>query len=316
MKYPLVSVIIPFMNEEKLLEESINSVLYQDYPNIELLLVDDGSTDNSSSIAKRYASEQPSKIYYFHHDQHKNFGVSATRNLGINKANGEYIAFLDADDYFMPGKISEQVGYFLKYPEISMAAEASVYWYDWMDSDLSNRKVLVGSENDKVIHPPQLMLDLYPLSKGTSPCPCSLMVKKSLMEKIGGFEANFNKEYQLYEDQAILAKIYLTEKVYISSNANNYYRQRPESIVQQAKANGNYHRVRKFFFLWLDDYLDQKNVSDKRIKSLLKENLLRYRWPIFYKIKTMTFKRFLRSVKFKYKNIVLSRSTESFDNQE
>jgi len=303
MKNPLVSVIIPFMNEEKLLEESIHSVLNQDYPNIEVLLVDDGSTDNSPDIAKKYVVDYPSKIYYYTHEQHRNLGVSATRNLGITKAKGDYIAFLDADDYFLPSKISEQVSYFIKYPEISMAAEASIYWYDWMDGDHQNQMIKVGSENDKVIEPPQLMLDLYPLAKGNAPCPCSLMVRKGLMEKIGGFEASFNKEYQLYEDQALLAKIYLTEKVYISSNANNLYRQRPDSIVYKAQSHGNYHRVRVFFLLWLKNFLDEKKVSDKRIRHLLNKNLAQNRWPIYYKLKTMTPKKILRSILFKFKSI-------------
>jgi len=296
---PLVTVIIPFMNEESLLEESIKSVLDQDYPTIEILLVDDGSTDNSTGIAKNYAANYPSKIYYLNHENHKNLGVSATRNLGLKKAKGDYIAFLDADDYFLPNKISEQVGYFLKYPDISMAAEASIYWYDWMEGGLSNRKIEVGGRNDKVIDPPQLMLDLYPLSTGNAPCPCSLMVKKELMAKIGGFEANFDKEYQLYEDQALLAKIYLTEKVYVSSSANNLYRQRPDSIVHQSQAQGSYHRVRKFFLLWLENYLKEMKVSDGRITGLLKQNLLQYRWPTYYKLKSMTFNRLIRNIKFK-----------------
>jgi len=299
MENPLVSVIIPFMNEEKFLEESVKSVLLQDYPNIEVILVDDGSTDNSSRIAKKIAAENSSKIYYYNHAQHKNLGVSATRNRGIKMAKGDYISFLDADDYFLPNKISEQVGYFLKYPEISMAAEASIYWYDWMEGNHVNQTIKVGSQNDKVIDPPQLMLDLYPLSSGAAPCPCSLMVRKSLMEKIGGFEANFNKEYQLYEDQAILAKIYLKEKVYVSSSANNLYRQRPESIVYQSKEKGTYHRVRKFFLLWLENYLQQNNVSDKRIMNLVSKNLIRYRWPLYHKVKSMNFKQLLSSVKTK-----------------
>src|SRR6478672_466011 len=106
---PLVSSIIIFFNAEKFFEEAIESVLAQTYGNWELILADDGSTDGSTAIALRYAQQYPEKIRYVEHEGHQNCGMSATRNLGICHAKGEYIAFLDADDVWFPYKLEQQV---------------------------------------------------------------------------------------------------------------------------------------------------------------------------------------------------------------
>src|SRR5438105_1562536 len=99
---PLVSAITIFLNEEKFLQEAIASVFAQTYDNWELLLVDDGSTDASTEIALRYAKQYPEKVRYVEHRGHQNRGMSAARNLGIRNAKGQYIAFLDADDVWLP----------------------------------------------------------------------------------------------------------------------------------------------------------------------------------------------------------------------
>src|ERR687889_2435319 len=92
---PLVSSIIIFLNRERFIQEAIESVFAQTYDNWELLLVDDGSTDGSTQIALRYAERYPEKVRYLEHPGHQNSGMSASRNLGIRYAKGEYIAFLD-----------------------------------------------------------------------------------------------------------------------------------------------------------------------------------------------------------------------------
>ncbi len=95
MNSPLISVIVPVYNTEKYLDQCIQSVLAQTYTNWELLLIDDGSTDSSGAICDRYA-EQDSRIRVFHKP---NGGVSSARNLGLDNARGEWISFVDADDW-------------------------------------------------------------------------------------------------------------------------------------------------------------------------------------------------------------------------
>src|SRR5216684_3354263 len=102
MNRPLTSVIMIFLNAEKFIQEAIESVFAQGYDSWELLLVDDGSTDSSTVLALRYAEQYPVKVRYIEHEGHQNRGMSASRNLGIRHAQGEYLAFLDADDVWLP----------------------------------------------------------------------------------------------------------------------------------------------------------------------------------------------------------------------
>ena len=92
----VVSVIIPMYNKEKNIARTIDSVLAQDYPWWELVVVDDGSSDGSVSVVERY---EDARIRLF---RKENGGVSAARNYGVQKATGEYVVYLDADDSLMP----------------------------------------------------------------------------------------------------------------------------------------------------------------------------------------------------------------------
>lgn len=103
MRPPLVSIIIPIYNAEKYLDATVQSAFNQTWKNIEILLVDDGSTDNSLTIAKKYECTSI-KVYV----QNRN-GAASARNKGISKANGEFLQFLDADDLLAPDKISRQL---------------------------------------------------------------------------------------------------------------------------------------------------------------------------------------------------------------
>jgi len=112
--YPLVSVVIIAYNEERYLSDAIESVLNQTYPSIEVIVVDDGSKDNTLTIARRY--EPSIKVI----SQKNSGGCSSPRNTGARAARGKYIAFLDADDIIIPEKIALQVQAFKQNPTIGM----------------------------------------------------------------------------------------------------------------------------------------------------------------------------------------------------
>jgi GT2 family glycosyltransferase len=107
---PLVSVIIPVYNGERFLAEALHSVLSQDYQPIEVIVVDDGSTDRSSEIIHSFEGIRTIR--------QANQGVGAARNAGIEVAQGEFITFLDQDDTWTPDKLSVQIGYLLKHPAV------------------------------------------------------------------------------------------------------------------------------------------------------------------------------------------------------
>ncbi len=110
MKRGLVSVITPVYNGEIFLDRSIKSVLAQSYTNWELILIDDGSEDNSIQVIKSYADDARIKLV----KNENNFGIPTTRNKGIAQAKGEYIALLDQDDEWLPEKLEKQVNEFEK----------------------------------------------------------------------------------------------------------------------------------------------------------------------------------------------------------
>jgi len=128
---PRVSVVMPVCNAAAFLEEAVRSVLEQTYGSWELLLIDDGSTDGSRALAERFAAEHPARIRCLHHPNNENRGASATRNLGISHARGEYLALLDADDVWLPGKLEKQVVFLDLHPEVAAVGS----WYQEVNID-------------------------------------------------------------------------------------------------------------------------------------------------------------------------------------
>lgn len=116
---PLVSIIISTYNRSRLLPEAIESVLAQTYPSVELIVVDDGSTDDTPAVAARYGS----RIHYI---RQKNAGVSIARNRGFSASQGEFVGFLDDDDVYFKDKVALQVAALLEHPE-SPAANCNFY---------------------------------------------------------------------------------------------------------------------------------------------------------------------------------------------
>jgi len=110
MKRPLVSVIIPVYNGARFIAEAIESVCAQNYDPMEIIVVDDGSIDETSSIVQSFKD-----VRYI---RQKNQGVAVARNTGIENSRGELIAFLDADDYWAPNKLGIQVNCLLKHPHV------------------------------------------------------------------------------------------------------------------------------------------------------------------------------------------------------
>lgn len=284
----LVSSIIIFFNAEKFFEEAIESVLTQIYDNWELILADDGSTDGSTAIALRYAQQYPEKIRYVEHEGHKNCGMSATRNLGIRHAKGEYIAFLDADDVWFPYKLEQQVEIMKSQPEAAMVYGKSEYWRSWT----GNPEDLQGDyipdayvQADKLYHPPTLLTLCYPLGSATPPPPSNILLRREAIERLGGFEAGFQGIYQLYEDQAFFAKLYLNFSVFVASNCWEKYRLHPDSCGSVVNKAGKYHKVRRFFLSWLEQYLSQQEVKDIQVWQALKKASFPYRHPVLSKLK-------------------------------
>jgi glycosyltransferase involved in cell wall biosynthesis len=284
---PLVSAIVIFLNAgTTFFKEAIASIFAQTYENWELLLVDDGSTDESSEIAKFYAQTYPDKVRYLEHDKHQNCGMSASRNLGIRHAKGEYIALLDADDLWLPKKLEKQVSLLETHSEAAMVYSSTWMWFSWTgnpDDAKFDRGRTLGVEPDTLIAPPYL-LKLFLLDKAETPGTCSVLMRRQLLETVGGFEESFRG---MYEDQAFFSKVCLQAPVFIESGCWDRYRQHAKGSCYIARSQGEYdpfqpNAAHLRFLNWLEQYLLEQNVKDREILQALYRALLPYRNPQLY----------------------------------
>jgi len=281
---PLVSVITAVYNQENFLKETIECVINQTFRDWEYILVDDGSSDKSGQIAKEYAKNHPGKIIYLEHENHVNKGVSATRNLGLQEAQGEYIALIDGDDLWGPEKLQRQVKIFQENPQVGLVCESSYYWKNGSDKVVDSVKKPVGVPGNRIYNQPELVLKLHPLGKGEAPCVGGIIMKTSVIKALGGFEKSFVGKNSLYEDQAFLIKIYLTEPVFVSSDCNNIYRLHHESAMHSIIAQGHALQGRHFFLKWLSAYLTDQQIQNRAVHTLLKKAFWPYKYPPLFKV--------------------------------
>jgi glycosyltransferase involved in cell wall biosynthesis len=274
----LVSIIIIFFNAERFIHEAIASVFAQTYQEWELLLVDDGSTDASTRIALDYAEQHTEKVRYVEHADHQNRGMSASRNLGVRHATGEYVAFLDADDVWFPHKLEEQVAVMAAQPEAAMVYGASQYWHSWtknaQDNDCDYIPAL-GVAPNTLVHSP-LLLTLALESKAPTPCPSDILLRREIVSRVGGFEEEFNG---MFEDQAFLAKVYLHAPVFVAGNCWDRYRQHENSCVAVVTGTGQRYRTGLFYLEWLEKYLRGEGIDDRDVWEALRTKKRRYRYP-------------------------------------
>jgi glycosyltransferase involved in cell wall biosynthesis len=171
MNFPLVSVIIPVFNSEKTIQRAIDSVLNQTYPNIEIIIIDDWCTDNTLSVVKAIQVEHPDKIHLFLNQ--KNLGPGGSRNQGIALAKGEFLAFLDSDDTWMPNKLELQMPKF-EDPDVGAV---TCLWTRFDDPS----KILGWNYSGNIF---DKLIDHATSTFHTN----SLVVRTEIMKKIGGFE--------------------------------------------------------------------------------------------------------------------------------
>lgn len=282
---PTVSVVLIFYDDERFLPEAVAGVFAQSYDDWELVLADDGSSDGSSAFARRVAAEHPDRVRYVDHPQHANRGPSATRNLGVRSSRGRYIAVLDSDDVWESNKLAEQVAILDAHPEVGLVVGTSRYWWSWSDEPAprADRLMPIGAPADRVHEPPTLALQLYPLGRGVAPCPSSWLLRRELVERIGGWEEHIRP---VYEDQGFLGKAYLETPIWVSSRCWDRYRRHPGQLVSATDAAG-YHTARREYLHWYEGHLRRTDVRDPEIWRALRRALWRYRHPRFAEARRM-----------------------------
>jgi glycosyltransferase involved in cell wall biosynthesis len=263
----LVSVVVNFLDEAAFLEEAIASVLAQTYSSWELLLVDDGSTDGSSRIARRHAEADPARIRYLEHPGHENRGTSASRNLGIASARGEFVAFLDGDDVWLPRRLERSVALLREHPQAQMVYGATQYWHGWLGAAAPARDRVQGHwfRANRVLRPPDLLVRYLTL-RAALPSPVSMTARRAALLEVGGFEESFRT---LYDDQVFLVRFCLRHAVYVSNEWLDRYRQHADSTYAVGVASGEETVARRKYLAWVESYLEAQGFRDSEVWSAL-----------------------------------------------
>ncbi|WP_315077731.1 glycosyltransferase [uncultured Clostridium sp.] len=226
----MVSIIVPTYNNEKYIESALQSIFNQTYKDIEIIVVDDGSTDNTSEVLKKYTN----KIIYI---KKENGGVASARNLGLNIANGEYIAFLDADDLYDKNKIEKQVKILKKCRDIDVI-------YNNADVIDENSKYINTLRSEGVYKNKNNFLCMM-LTRQLIPAPASIMLRKKCLED----GIRYNDNYLNAEDYDFILKLaerykyeYIDESLYLyrrhKKNLTNNHNNQLKSEIDIIKALG------------------------------------------------------------------------------
>jgi glycosyltransferase involved in cell wall biosynthesis len=276
MTAPEVSVVVPFLNAQRFLEESIASVRAQTCPDWELLLVDDGSRDGGTDIARVHAARDPERVRYLEHSGHARRGASAARNLGIRHARGRYLALLDADDVWVPGKLEAQLAIAAAHPDAAMIYNRTQYWYSWTGAEEDTARDFterLGVPSNTLVAPPRL-LPLILSGQSPVPCTCSVLIRREVAERVGGFEERF---LDLFTDQAFYAKVFLSMPVFAADGCWDRYRQHPAQTCATAERTGRTHIAQRAFLEWLEQYLIAHGIRDAEVWDALRDALGRHR---------------------------------------
>jgi glycosyltransferase involved in cell wall biosynthesis len=231
-------------------------------------------------------------VRYVEHDGHCNRGMSASRNAGLRNAWGTCIAFLDADDVLLPQALERQVATLGSWPEAGMVYGTTQYWHSWAGTHANGRHDFYdfdfgkgrGLRPNTLIYPPTL-LARFLQDSGAVPCMCSLLVRREVIEGIGGFEERFRG---MYEDQAFYAKVALKVPVVVMSECWSRYRQHPDSCCSIAERTNRAHTARLLYLNWLMEYLSEHDISYAAVWHALRQELRPYRHPAMHRLVGLT----------------------------
>jgi glycosyltransferase involved in cell wall biosynthesis len=210
-QHTLVSVIIPAYNAAAFLAETIQSVLAQTYPHFELIVVNDGSTDDTLRIAESFLSDTRVRCISI-----TNAGVSAARNAGFAQSKGSLVAFLDADDVWLPDNLLCKVNLLAHHPE-AVLAHAPV---ENIEANSQRTGVINAGKDGKVLH------DLLSWKHTVVPGPSSILVRRTAIEEVNGFDEALSTA----ADQDIFFRLAETGAFSMCNEVLSLYRLHPNNM--------------------------------------------------------------------------------------
>lgn len=273
---PRVSVIMVFHDARPYLEEAVTSVREQNFPDWELVLVDDGSGDGSREIAETLAAADTERIQLVQHAGRRNLGISASRNLGVSRARGEFLAFLDADDVYLPDRLARHVEQLDRHPDVALVQSRVEFWNSWQNGGTlvqeDGLEPRLPLPSGRPIEPPHLLVLLLRSRGYTVPAVCSLTIRTHEVRRVGGSEASFRT---VYEDQVLLAKLYTQCRTLVIDDVLARYRQHPASVVHRLEREEFYvpgwpNPAERAFLDWLQQYVDAIACNSLPLRDALR----------------------------------------------
>lgn len=184
-----ISTIIPAYNCAPYLRRAVESLLATRQPDLEVVIVDDGSRDDTLQIARQLTEEHPNTVFLYYHPRHANLGVSATRNMGIQQSTGDYICFLDADDYVYPHRFDKAVSILHDQPHVDGVHELAELVFETPEASsqwFADQSGLFGF--DKSIAAEDLLASLL---GGFCWATSAILFRRKLLSKTGVFDTSF-----------------------------------------------------------------------------------------------------------------------------
>lgn len=228
----LVSVIMPAYNARPFIEDAIRSVLNQDYPNIELIVIDDGSIDGTPEAAEQFGS----RVTVI---RQNNMGPAAARNRGIAAASGGFIAFLDADDVWMPGRAALQVQYLQEHPNVGVVFGGFLRWYPQPDGSFSVAPAPVNLDSPLKLVPEHSGWIYKDILLDSVICIITAMVRRSVIETVGSFDDSLRTG----EDYDFWLRVSHRFRAHELDRTLAYYRMHSASTTKTPRRENNEYKV-------------------------------------------------------------------------
>jgi glycosyltransferase involved in cell wall biosynthesis len=216
--------------------------------------------------------------------------MSASRNRGIEAARGRYLAFLDADDVYLPERLEHHVDILERHPEVAMVFGRHELWFSWQaGTNAPDRAPELGFAPERVHEPPAVLLTLLRSSGRFNPGICTQTVRREAALAVGGFEAEFRGSH---EDQVFMAKIFSRYPVFVTDRVDSRYRQHGASCTTISAGSGSAiegrpNTVRERYFRWLRDYLESEGLMQPALRRTLILKLLPYEHRFLYAVIVM-----------------------------
>jgi glycosyltransferase involved in cell wall biosynthesis len=273
---PRVSTVMIFLNAGVYLDDAIASVLAQTVQDVQLVLVDDGSTDGSREAAEAWAQRDP-RVVAVHHPGNVNRGMGASRALGIQHARAPWIAFLDGDDVWAPDHLERQLDLATRHPQAGIVVSPATIWVSWR-----------GEGRDHVRHLPYPTDTLLPagalldsVTFAGAPIPtCGLMFRRELVPADGPGDPAFRG---LFEDQTMVARLGVGVPAVAAPEATSFYRQHAASAVHRSPGRGNRDPATLRYLAWIESFLAEHGelTADRRGRLAERRSVFEPRWAFW-----------------------------------